>query len=44
MLKYKICVFFLFLISICITTHFTVKAEKLSLLNKVIYLDAGHGG
>ena len=44
MLKYKICVLFLSIISIATVSFFTVSANKLPLFGKVIYLDAGHGG
>lgn len=44
MLKYKICVLFLFIISIYTVSFFSVRADNLPLLGKVIYLDAGHGG
>ena len=44
MLRYKLCVFFLTFISICTFTFFKVNAEELPLKDRVIYLDAGHGG
>ena len=44
MLKYKICVLFLSIISIATVSFFTVSANKLPLFGKIIYLDAGHGG
>lgn len=44
MLRYKLCVLFLLIISICTFTFFKVDADELPLLGKTIYLDAGHGG
>ena len=42
MIKYKIYVFLLFLVSIC-TVNATTNSDML-LLGKVIYIDPGHGG
>ena len=44
MLRYKMCVLFLFIIGICTFSFFQVSANELPLIGKVIYLDAGHGG
>jgi len=44
MSKNKICVLFLLILTICTFSFFNVKANKLPLFNKIIYLDAGHGG
>lgn len=44
MLRYKMCVLFLFIIGICTFSFFQVNASELPLVGKVIYLDAGHGG
>lgn len=44
MLKYKIYVFFIFLLSVSFFSFVTVNANDFPLLGKVIYLDAGHGG
>jgi len=43
-LKYKICVIFLFLLIINFWSFINVSAQDFPLLGKVIYLDAGHGG
>lgn len=42
MIKYKL--FVLLLSLICIISYPRISANELPLLNKVIYLDAGHGG
>ena len=42
MIKYKI--FILLLSLICIISYPRISANELPLLNKIIYLDAGHGG
>lgn len=44
MLRYKICILFLLITSICTITFFSANASSLPLANKIIYLDAGHGG
>ena len=44
MLRYKICVLFLSIISIFAFSFFKVSADSLPLSNRLIYLDAGHGG
>ncbi|MEG2028614.1 MAG: N-acetylmuramoyl-L-alanine amidase [Bacilli bacterium] len=44
MLRYKICVLFLFVIGLCTFSFFQVDAEEPQLIGKIIYLDAGHGG
>jgi len=43
MLKYKICVLFLFIISL-ICFDFIDANSNFPLLGKVIYIDPGHGG
>lgn len=40
----KIYTLLLFIISICIFGYINTKAEELPLINKIIYLDPGHGG
>lgn len=44
MLRYKITVLFILLISICTFNFVEAGTNKLPLLGKVIYLDPGHGG
>lgn len=44
MIKKKIYTLLLFILSICVFGYINTKAEELPLLNKVIYLDPGHGG
>lgn len=44
MLKYKIYVFFVFLIFICTFSFVHADNNKFPLLGKVIYVDIGHGG
>lgn len=44
MLKYKICVLFLFIIILCGFSFVSATEDTLPLLNKVIYIDPGHGG
>ena len=44
MLKYKICVLFLFIIGICTFDFVSADTNDLPLFGKVIYIDAGHGG
>ena len=44
MLKYKICVLFILLISIISFNIVGAKTNSLPLLGKTIYLDPGHGG
>lgn len=44
MIKYKIYVFFMFILSVSLCSFISVSANNLPLLNKVIYIDAGHGG
>lgn len=44
MFKYKLRVFFLFLLLLCVFNYASAKNKTLPLLSKVIYLDPGHGG
>lgn len=44
MLRYKICVLFLFIIGICTLDFVSADSNNLPLFGKVIYIDAGHGG
>lgn len=44
MLRYKICVLFLFIIGICTIDFVSADTNDLPLFGKVIYIDAGHGG
>lgn len=44
MLKYKLCLFLVFLFGICGYGIVTASTTTLPLFGKVIYLDAGHGG
>lgn len=44
MLRYKICVLFLFIIGICTLDFVSADTNDLPLFGKVIYIDAGHGG
>lgn len=44
MIKYKIEVLFLFILSLCTFSFASAQNTKLELLNKVIYIDPGHGG
>ena len=44
MLRYKICVLFLFIIAICTVDFVSADTNSLPLFGKVIYIDAGHGG
>lgn len=44
MLRYKICVLFLFIIGICTVDFVRADMNSLPLFGKVIYIDAGHGG
>lgn len=44
MLKYKLYVFFTFVIVLCGFSFVQAKTVKKPLIHKVIYLDAGHGG
>ena len=44
MLRYKICVLFLFIIGICTFDFVSADTNDLPLFGKVIYIDAGHGG
>lgn len=44
MLKYKICVLFLFIIILCGFSFVSATEDTFPLLNKVIYIDPGHGG
>ena len=43
MLKYKIYVLLIFLISLCSINYIYAKNNELLLLGKVIYIDPGHG-
>lgn len=43
MIRYKIGVFFVFIITVC-TFSFVSASNELPLFGKVIYLDPGHGG
>lgn len=44
MLRYKICVLFLFIVGICSMSFVCACENELPLFGKVIYIDAGHGG
>lgn len=44
MLKYKICVLFILILFMYSFNFVYAKGHQLLLLNKVIYIDAGHGG
>lgn len=44
MLRYKICVLFLFIIGICTFDFVSADTNDLPLFGRVIYIDAGHGG
>lgn len=44
MLRYKICVLFLFIIGVCMLDFVRADMNSLPLFGKVIYIDAGHGG
>lgn len=44
MFKYKMYVFFVFFLTISIFSFINVNANEFPLLNKVIYIDPGHGG
>lgn len=44
MFKYKIYVFFMFFLAISVCSFINVNANEFPLLNKVIYIDPGHGG
>ena len=44
MLRYKVCVLFLFLVGICSMSFVSANTNSLPLFGKVIYIDAGHGG
>lgn len=44
MLRYKICVLFLFIFSIFTVDLVSADVNNLPLFGKVIYIDAGHGG
>lgn len=44
MVKYKVSVFFAFIICLCTFSFLYVGANELPLFGKVIYLDPGHGG
>lgn len=44
MLRYKICVLFLFIIGICTFDFVSADTNDLPLFGRVIYVDAGHGG
>lgn len=44
MLRYKICVLFLFIFGICSMKFVCATENELPLFGKVIYIDAGHGG
>lgn len=44
MLRYKICVLFLFIIGICSMSFVSANTNNLPLFGKIIYIDAGHGG
>ncbi len=44
MLRYKVCVLFLFIVGICTFSFVSASTNDLPLFGKVIYIDAGHGG
>lgn len=44
MIKYKIYVFFVFFLTISTCSFISVNANEFPLINKVIYIDVGHGG
>ena len=44
MIKYKLYVFFSFLVLICLVSYGQAKTVKAPLYQKTIFLDAGHGG
>ena len=44
MKKYQIFILIMFFLSICIFEKVNATIKDLPLLNKIIYLDAGHGG
>lgn len=44
MIKYKICILFLFILILCGFSFVSANEEALPLLNKIIYIDPGHGG
>ena len=44
MLKYKICVLFLFVLVLCGFSFVSADGDNFPLLGKVIYIDPGHGG
>lgn len=43
MLRYKICVLFLFIVGICSSSFVLARDNSLPLFGKVIYIDPGHG-
>lgn len=43
MLKYKICVLFLFVLVLCGFSFVSADGDNFPLLGKVIYIDPGHG-
>ena len=44
MLKYKLSILFLLILSICQLSFVRANNSDLPLLGKVIYIDPGHGG
>lgn len=44
MLRYKICVLFLFILGVCSFSFVEASPNDLPLFGKVIYIDSGHGG
>lgn len=44
MLKYKICVLFLFIIILCGFSFVNASDDNFPLIGKIIYIDPGHGG
>lgn len=44
MIKYKLYVFFSFLVLVCLVSFGQAKTVKEPLYQKTIFLDAGHGG
>lgn len=44
MLRYKVCVLFLFIMGICSMSFVSADTNELPLFGRVIYIDAGHGG
>lgn len=44
MIKYKICVIFLFVLGLCGFSFVEKKQDDFPLLGKIIYIDPGHGG